>query len=268
MKTSVQIPANAKPGDTVEIDVAGVVPEADLASKYTPNEAVSRIVTDRLAQFGRGHVALADITAKPEVKQQVLDLLGIKGTSGADGDIGKQLERHTAELREREVKPLNEQLTSSKTEIETLRRDRLTDLIVAAGARAGVVAPLLNPPFTGAKPPLVAMLEQGFGFDDKSRQWYARGANADQPFAFAAQQTGGNPYKAVEEAVKDWSKKPENKQFIGITTQSGPGANTGGGSSGGTGGVFISRADAKNTQKWQRAREEARKQGVEVQYSD
>jgi hypothetical protein len=267
MKTSVQIPANAKPGDTVEIEVPGVVAEADLSSKYTPNEAITRIVQDRLTQFGRGHVKLEDITAKPEVKQQVMDLLGIKAQGGDGSDVGKQLEGARRQWDETVLKPVAEQAQISKTEIESLRRDRLTDSIVAAGAQAGVMATLLNPPFPGAKPPLVAMLEQGFAFEEKTRQWYARGANADQPYAFAAQPSGAQPYKAVEEAVRDWAKKPENKQFVGITTQSGPGANTGGGSSIG-GGVLISHADAKNPQKWARAREEARKQGVDVQYSD
>lgn len=265
MKTSVQIPANAKPGETVEVDVPGVVAEADLSTKYTPNEAITRIVQDRLAQFGRGHVSLADIAAKPEVKQQVLDLLGIKA-GGAEGDIGKQLEGAKRTWAETELKPVAEQLQTSKAEVDTLRRDRLTDSIVAAAARAGVKATLLNPPFAGAKAPIVAMLEQGFGLHEQTRQWYARGASAEQPFAFAAQPSGAQPYKTVDEAVSDWAKKPENKEFIGIVTQGGPGLGGGGGSHGA--GAFISHADAKNPQKWQRVREEARKQGVEVQYSD
>lgn len=253
-------------GKTVEVEVNGIVAESDLSTKYTPNEAVTRIVQDRLTQFASGHVKLDEITSKPEVKQRVLDLLGIKPQSGDGTDVGKQLERAKNEWAERELKPVTEQLASGKTEIEALRRDRLTDSIVTAAARIGVKAILLNPPAPGAKPPIVAMLEQSFGFDDKTRQWYARGANADQPFAFASQPTGAQPYKAVEESVKDWAKLPANKEFIGITTQSGPGLQGGGGSGSGAG--FISSADARNPMKYRAAKEAAQKAGVELQLTD
>jgi hypothetical protein len=266
VKTTVQLPADVKPGATIEIDVPGVVAETEVSTKYTPNDAVSRIVQDRLAQFGRSHVKLEDITAKPEVKQQVLDLLGIKPQTGTDGDIGKQLERHTAELREREIKPLTEKLTAGQAEIETLRRDRLTDNIVAAAARVGVKATLLTPPVAGAKPAIVAMLEQTFGFDDKTRQWYVRGASADQPFAFAAQPSAAQPYKGVDEALKDWAKQPANREFIGIVTQGGPGLGGGGGPSGGVG--FISTADARDPRKYRIAKDAAQKAGVELQLTD
>lgn len=260
MKATVQVE-----GKSVEVDIPGVVAEADLASKYTPNEAVSRIVQDRLTQFGKSHVSLEDISAKPEVKQKVLDLLGIKPQSG-DGDVGKQLEGAKKQWTETELKPIAEQLQSSKTEIETLRRDRLTDSIVAAAARVGVKAMLLNPPVPGAKPAIVAMLEQSFGFDDKTRQWYARGANAEQPFAFSAKPTGAQPYKTVEEAIADWAKTPANKEFVGIMSQSGPGLQGGGVGQGGVG--FISSADARNPTKYRIAKEAAQKAGVELQLTD
>lgn len=261
MKTTVQVK-----GESVEVDIPGVIAEADVSAKYTPNDAVTRIVQDRLAQFGKSHVSLDDITAKPEVKQKVLDLLGVKAGSEAAGDVGKQLEGAKKQWAETELRPVAEQLQSSKTEIEALRRDRLTDQIVAAAARVGVKAPLLNPPVPGAKPAIVAMLEQAFAFDDKTRQWYARGANTDQPFAFSAQPTGAQPYKTVEELMGDWSKTQANKEFVGSTMQGGPGLQNGGSGQGGVG--FISQADARNPTKYRVAKAAADKAGVELQFSD
>jgi hypothetical protein len=253
-------------GKTVEVEVNGVVAEADLSTKYVPKEAVQTIVQDRLTQFAQGHVKLDDISTKPELKERVLSLLGIKSQSGDGSDVGKQLEGAKKQWTETELKPVIEREQAAKTEIESLRRDRLTDSIVAAAARAGVKGTLLNPPFPGSKPPIVAMLEQGFGFEDKTRQWYAKGAAADQPFAFSAKPTGSQPYKAVEEAVLDWARKPENKEFIGVTTQSGPGL---GGGSVNTGGVgFISTADARDPRKYRIAKEAAQKAGVELQLTD
>jgi hypothetical protein len=260
MKTTVQVE-----GKSVEVEIPGVISEADVAARYMPKDVFEAELARRGTSIAEKAGYINPKTLDDAGKQKLAESLGLKPAAGNDGDVGKQLERAQKEWAARELTPVVEREQAAKTEIETLRRDRLTDGLVAAAARAGVKAVLLNPPAPGAKPPIVAMLEQSFGFDEKTRNWYAKGTG-EQPFLFAAQPTGAQPYKTVDEFLGDWARVPGNKEFIGITTQQGPGLQ--GGGSGGGAGVVISRADYKNPTKYRIAKEAAAKAGVELQVVD
>lgn len=256
MKTTVQIPANAKPGESIEIDIPGALSEADAM----PKAVVEQIVKDRLTQFAKGHVKVDDldeaaITALVEKK-------GFKlAGKSQDGDVGKQVEQAKKEWAERELKPVLEQVAANKTEVETLRRSQLTSEIVASAAKAGVLPAVL----AGENPAILALVQQKspFAFDEKTRRWYVQGPNGP---AFSSNPTEQKPYKSPDEAVMEWVKDPANKPFVGMTTQQGPGLQSGGMGHAGAG--FISSADARNPVKYRLAKEAAAKAGVELKLTD
>lgn len=244
MKTTVQVE-----GKSVEVDIPGVVPEADVAAKYMPKDVVEQIVKDRLAQFAKGHIKVDDLDDAG--KKALAERLGWKLEEvDADGEpkIGKQLEQAKGEWTERELKPLQEQVKTHRGEVETLRSGKLADSIVAVAAKAGVKTPLLTPLVAGEDPPIVAMLQRAFGFDEKSKRWFVKSADG---FAFSADPAKNGPYKSVDEFVTDWAKLPANKDFIGVTTQGGPGIGTGGGAGGGGAEVIVlTREQAENHALW------------------
>lgn len=223
MKVPFQVPATAKPGDTIEFDVPGVVAEADVM----PKTVVEQIVQDRLAQFAKGHVKVSGLDEAGKLalaKQLGIKVAEVDEDGKPSGNIGKQLEAAQAEWRTRELTPALETAKRYEGEVQSLRQAKLTDAIIAAAAKAGVLPPLLS----GERPPIAALVgTDSFAFDEKTRQWFVKSADG---FAISSQPTANQPWRTVDEHVVEWTKKPENKPFVGVVTQGG--SNLGGGSAG------------------------------------
>lgn len=229
-------------GKTVEVDVPGVVAEADVAANYMPKTVVEQIVKDRLAQFAKGHVKAdeldtAAITALAEKK-------GLKiATSGTQGDdLSKQIAHVKGEWAKQELEPVLAREQGYKTEVDTLRRDQLTAAIKAAAARHFKDV-LLNPPVAGAKPPIVTMLEPQFGFNEQTRSWHVK---AGEGFAISSEPQKYGVYKTADEAVAEMAKNPAYKDFVRVETQAGPGMQGGGTGTGGDGRVVLTPAQAND----------------------
>lgn len=229
-------------GKAVEVDVPGVVSEADVASKYMPKEVVEQIIQDRLTQFAKNHVKtdsldVAAITALAEKK-------GLKlATSGTQSDdLAKQITQVKGEWTKQELEPVLAREQAFKGEVDTLRRDRLTDAIRAAAARHFKDV-LLTPPVPGAKPPIVTMLEPQFGFNEQTRTWHVKSAEG---FAISSEPQKYGVYKTPEEAVAEMAKNPAYKDFVRVETQAGPGLASGGAVSGGDGRVVLTPAQASD----------------------
>jgi hypothetical protein len=245
VKTTVQVE-----GKSVEIEIPGVIPETEISTKYMPKDVVEQIVKDRLAQFAKGHVKIDGLDEAG--KLALVKSLGIEvvevdedGTP-AKGSLGKQLEAVKNEWVQKELTPVAEEAKRYKAEVESLRQAKLSDAIIAAGAKAGVLPALLS----GPRPPIAALVgSEAFAFDEKSRSWYVKGENG---FAISSSPTEGQPYKTADEYVAEWAKRPENKPFVGITTQGG--ANLGGGSaSAGDGRVVLTKEQASDGAVWAEA---------------
>jgi hypothetical protein len=237
MKTTVQV--EGKPVE-VEIDA---VPTSEVSKSYMPKEVVEQIVKDRLAQFAKGHVKIDGLDEAGKlalVKSLGIEVMEVdEDGAPAKGNLGKQLEAAKNEWAQKELTPAVEEAKRYKAEVESLRQAKLTDAIIAAAAKAGVLPALLS----GQRPPIAALVgTDAFAFDEKTRSWYVKGENG---FAISSSPTEGRPYKTADEFVAEWAKKPENKPFVGITTQGG--ANLGGGSaSAGDGRVVLTKDQASD----------------------
>lgn len=235
MKTTVQVE-----GKAVEVDIPGVISEADVAARYMPKDVFEAELSRRGTSIAESKGFINPKTLDEAGKRKLLDTLGLEVvTDGDSGAIGKQVETARKQWTETELAPVLTREAAGKSEIETLRRDRLTADIVASAAKAGVLPSVL----AGENPAILALVQQKsrFGFDEKSRRWYVQGPNGP---VFAASPTEQQPYKGVDEAVLEWVRDPVNKPFVGVTTQQGPGLQ--GGGAGGSAVVVLTSEQAGN----------------------
>lgn len=226
MKFTVQAPATVKPGESFEVDIPAV-PESDVNARYMPRDVFEGELARRAISIAEKQGFVNPKSLDAAGKKALLEAIGVKSEGGTSDDIGKQLERAKATWAETELKPVLDRESSLKSELEGARKERLYDAIVTAAAKAGVLQSLLEVS-GGSKAAIVAMHEHKYAFDEKTRGWYRKGANTDQPFAFAMQPTADRPYKTVEEDIGEWSRLPTSKPFMGAATQQGPGFNAGG----------------------------------------
>jgi hypothetical protein len=234
VKTTVQIE-----GKSVEVDIPGVVPEADVAAKYMPKEVVEQIVKDRLSQFAKGHVKIDELDAI--AIQQIAEKKGLKLATSTNDDIGKQITQAKTQWSETELKPVIEREQAARAEVDTLRRGQLRSAIRAAGARFFKDV-MLTPPVAGAASPLETMLEPAHGFNETTKTWHVKGTDG---FAISSDPSKYGVYKTPEEAVAELAKNPAYKDFLRVETQSGP-VLGGGSSGGGEGRLTVTPAQASD----------------------
>src|ERR1043166_7765322 len=144
-------------GKSVEVEIPGVIAESEVSSKYMPKEVVEQIVKDRLAQFAKGHVKIDGLDEAQKlalVKQLGIEVMEVEDGAPAKGNIGKQLEEAKGTWRSQELTPVQEEAKRYRAEVETLRHGKLTDAIIAAAAKAGVLPALLS----GERPPIAALV--------------------------------------------------------------------------------------------------------------
>jgi hypothetical protein len=217
-------------GKTFEVDIPGVIAEADVAARYIPKDVVEGIVQGRLEQFGRGHVKVDGLDEAG--KKALAVKLGLKlAGDGEGGDLGTKLESAKANWVATDLKPVLAQLEGLKGEIEGSRKERLYDAIVTAAAKAGVLDSVLDT--GGGKAAIVAMHELRFVFDEKTRKWYVKGEDGNP--AYSTTPTKDKPFKDPAEFIGEWVKLPTSKPFVGTTTQAGPDLGRGGRSTGAPG---------------------------------
>lgn len=239
MKTTVQVE-----GKSYEVDIPGVVAEADVAAKYMPKEVVEQIVKDRLTQFAQGRVKVDELDAA--AIQTLAEKRGLKlaGSGTPTDDIAKQLTQAKGDWAKQELEPVLAREQASKAEVQTLRRGQLTAAIRAAGARFFKDV-LLTPPVPGASTPLETMLEPIHGFNETTKTWHVKSVDG---FAISSDMPKYGMYKTPEEAVAELAKNPAYKDFLRVETQSGPGVQGGGsGAGGGDGRIMLTPAQAQNT---------------------
>ena len=238
MKTTVQVE-----GKSVEVDIPGVVAEADVAAKYMPKEVVEQIVKDRLSQFAKGHVKPDELDAA--AIQALAEKKGLKlASAGTQGDdITKQITQAKNEWAKQELEPVIAREQASKAEVQALRRGQLSAAIRVAGARVFKDV-LLTPPVAGASSPLETMLEPIHGFNEQTRSWHVKAAEG---FAISSDPQKYGVYKTPEEAVAELAKNPAYRDFLRVETQGGPGL-AGGGS--GSGAVVLTSEQAGNAQMY------------------
>jgi len=243
VKTTVQVE-----GKTIEVDIPGVVAEADVAAKYMPKEVVEQIVKDRLTQFARGHVKVEGLDEASK-RKLATETLGLKlaGEGGTEGDIGKQITQAKTQWAKEELEPVLAREQAHKGEVEKLRRDQLRAAIRAAGARVFKDV-LLTPPVAGASSPLETMLEPAHGFNETTRTWHVKSAEG---FAISSDPSKYGVYKTPEEAVAELAKNPAYKDFLRVESQGGP--NLGGGFGGGAAVVVLTSEQAGNKQTYDAA---------------
>src|SRR5437879_7022097 len=121
MKTTVQVE-----GKSIEVDIPGVVAEADVTAKYMPKEVVEQIVRDRLSQFAQGRVKVDELDAAAITALAEKKGLKLAGSGTPTDDIAKQLTQARADWSKLELEPVLAREQASKADVQSLRRGQLT----------------------------------------------------------------------------------------------------------------------------------------------
>lgn len=267
-KTTVEID-----GKQHEVEIDGVIPEAKVNELYMPKDAfqaemkrrVDSAIEGEREKLLEGRFTLDDLEGNEELRGQVITKLDLKPGAGGKSEeefaaaIRKAREEATRDLTVREIDPRKKELEKAGHRITALTQKALRAEIVRAAAALGVKPSLLKPPTPDAQPPIVAMLENAFGYDGEAETWFVREGDS---FKVAPNATKDRLYMNVEEFLTSWTEDKGNAEFIDAQRQPGPGL--GGDKTPGTQSgrdVYLSPEEAADHTKFQEAKERATKQG-------
>jgi len=188
---------------------------------------------------------------------QVLEKHGVKGgTSDDKAAAAKQLQdaiaKAIADVKEKQIKPLEEKLTAKETREQSLLVKDLERQIVQAAAAAGLKKSMLRPLGKGKPAAVVAMLSDMFAYDDETNEFYT--SEDGENFVLSTDPNSGTTYETVAERIAKWIEDPANADFVDSTGQKGPGVSgTKGGKGGEPGVIFLTPEEAGNHRLWTEA---------------
>lgn len=252
-------------GKEIEVDLPeGYLSPAQVQEQYVPRsymeQEISRKAKSRYTKL------VEEAKTDPAKKAELAKLLGIEPKQpGEDkGDFTQRLKDAQASWERDNLEPLKTKLTEQGKRVERLTRNKLEGDIIAAAAEAGVKKEFLTPIAEGQPAPFVQFVMGNFGYSDEHDDHFVR---RGEEFEYAANPAGGRvPFKTVKEFItKDFVKLPYAKTYIEDQRQRGAGLGGAGGQGGQGNGVFLTREDARNPEKYRAAKAAAEKAGVEVQ---
>ena len=245
----------------VEIDVdpkeLGLMTKDEIAQQFVPKDTFEPELDRRVKALTKDHVKLDDVKTNAELKQRVLDMLGVQVTSDGKAKITTdQLAALQETWRNTELKPVVESEKKAAARAAKLLDRILFADLVAAAAEANVHAHLRRPVSEGGVPPIVSMLAPGFGFSEEHESHFLRKGDG---FEFSMDpKTTGKPYKTPREFVLEWAARPENKAFVDAAKPGAPSlGNPGGGSGGGVVKLDVTDGKPLTLQQYQEARKAA-----------
>lgn len=212
-------------GADVKVPVTALEPiiQKRVEKEYVPVKAHN----DQMARLRKQVDGLKDrrstdeLMQDPEFKAKAIQAWGLD-PNATNAELRSQIERHKLEMTEREIKPRDVKLQKAGDTITKLRQKDLRGQILQAAAGVKVEEKYLRAPAKGAKPLIVSMFEDNFGFDDENGEWFAKGQNG-QAFTFST--TGDVPYQTVAEFFQAWANS-DGKEFLRSEQQKGADATT------------------------------------------
>lgn len=174
---------------------------------------------------------------------------GAPDPAAASAQLKDAIAKALADVEQKRIKPLEEQLTAKAAREDALLAKDLERQIIQAAAPY-VRKALLKPTAPGKPAPIVAMLADMFAFDEDTGDFYV--ANGDNTFVLSTRRDSDNPFKTVEEAVAEWVANKENADFL-APGQSGPGVQGGGGAGGHVGVITLTAEEAQDARTYNAA---------------
>lgn len=188
--------------------------DAQFITVETAKARTTRTVQDRL---GKQAVSIRkELLDDEDFRKDVLKAAGVDQNRKpgdktlTDADVAGLQEQ----WRAKELKPIQDQLNTTATSLESERKTALVDKLEIELRDKGVKKAVAR---------RMAEIESGkFGFDDKSRQHAQRKADGDG-FVFSTKATDARPFKGLDEFAQEFVADPLNADFVERQTQSGPG---------------------------------------------
>lgn len=215
----------------VKVTIDGVEREVEVGNLVDPGsdefktQYVLKAVHDHEMGRQRKEAAALKDPAKlledDEFKGKALSAWGID-PSGKAKLTAEQLQEVRESVTKQQVTPLQEQLAKAKGAIDRLRRKELEGQILEA-ARGVVRDEFLTRPTPLARPLIVSMLEEQFGFDEESDGWAVKKAQGEG-YEYAAKPEHGRPWMGPAEFLAGWAIKDPAKPFLRDQRQKIPGA--------------------------------------------
>lgn len=223
--------AKAYDGEGKEVEVE--LDDAQFIAVDQHKLRVNRTVQDRLAKQAVN--IRSELLEDEGFRKEVLAKAGVdpdkKGGSDKSVDEASIVERVQKELRDREVKPLQEKLTGMEQSVAKGRHKQLVSSLTAELIEAGVKKSVAA---------RIAEIEAGrFGYDEKTDSFAVKTAEG---FEFSSNASQDAPYKGTKEFATGWAGDKLNADFVDRQKQGGPGM----GSAQATAGNVRSKADFKN----------------------
>jgi hypothetical protein len=210
----------------------------------------------------KGYVDPDSLLEDQDFRSRAVEAWGLDPTKTSQ-QFQQQLEKTKKELDEREIKPRQAAVEKLLDEVDKYRYRDLQGQIVQAAAALKVDEKFLKPTVKGGKPLIVAMLQEGFDFDEDNDGWFAKGSGGN-PFAFS--QGGDVPYMSVSEFMQQWVNA-EGKDFVRNERQGGAEARPEGASNTGRSGgkLRITSEQARDIAQFRQLQARAEKEHLEIE---
>lgn len=194
-------------GQTIEVEVDGLVPESEVDAGYIPKAKVDQIVADAKKKATRS--ALTGALNDDDFKKQALthwniDPTKLGGSGGAVTD--EQMAAIVRDVEAKKVKPLELLLEQAKTGTASLQRRVLQKSIVAAARAAGVKPEFLDVLPGGREPAIVTMVESAFGLHDEDGEFYVKKSGGGDGFEISPSKEAGRLFANVEDYFSGLAK--------------------------------------------------------------
>jgi hypothetical protein len=237
---TVKITGQTEDGTEVTISVDdeslpdGLVTETAVRDSYVSKSAYDhlkgevekRIDRARRKAFDDGLASLGQADDDDEIEEVVSrfrdavgddrlrKVLGVK-SGQSDEERTAEIERLTAQVRKREVEPLNEQLGNLQSTVELLRGEQFRAEFRQAAAEAEVDTSVL--PF------LEDHYMNRVVFDDERGKWWIRGEDGEPALSTAKKEDGEPPFRTIREDLGDLKASGERDALFRSSVRDGAG---------------------------------------------
>lgn len=259
----------------VELPEGYLSPE-EVKAGYMPKAIFQAELGNRVQSIirGEGYVKPDDLYGDEDFKKNALEKWQVNvapDEAMAAKERAEAIEQARATWTAQHLTPLEKKQAEAAQRIERLLQRDLFAQIERAASEVGVQESLRKSPVDGQAPPIVHMLAQYFGYDEKTDGWAVKRTdeNGQPGFVYSAKPTDKRPYADVTEFMQNWAADEANKQFVVDQRQRGPQMQGDGPKGERRGGVVqISFEDSQDAQKYRAAKEKAEKAGAEIDITD
>lgn len=228
----------------------GVVIEIEIPEGATPLGFISeethatQLENETKRSYKRGRQkASTELLTDEEFKTTALTTWGVKPGEGQPGNgrpAADEVTRLQEQWRTQELKPLQDQLTASQTELTQERERQLAAEIVGEARRLKYLDSLTeHPAGQPEKARIVTLFRSQLAYDPETRMHAVRDGEA---FAYAPNATRERPYKGATDLLTEFAGDARNSSLISNSRQNVPGPDNGAAGGGGAAGQ-VTRKD-------------------------